>query len=72
MKMNFLDTGFVYAEYSDKIFQRALELGCEPVLAQSPSPIWLCTCPQRQHADAVYGAPWISEAGLQRSERAAR
>jgi hypothetical protein len=54
-----------FESYWDRVFIRAVELGCEPAqLGTEFSPLWGCTCPGRVHAHSDYGQPTITEASL--------
>ena len=57
--------------YSDRVFLRAVELGCEPQI-DAPRGAWLCTCVDRIHAFARYGTTAITEMSLARAERTCR
>lgn len=53
--------------YTDNVFMRAVELGCEPApAATSPRSVvqWLCGCPDRQHAGFEDGAITWSRLGI--------
>jgi hypothetical protein len=41
-----------FTKYSDRVFLRAVELGCSPQLVDRVEgvPLWSCTCDDRRHA----------------------
>jgi hypothetical protein len=59
----------VNIDFQDRIFERAVELGCEPIRGNSVAYFWVCTCAGRIHAQSQYGEALISEMSLHRVQR---